>query len=410
MAKLTPFRALRPTPQGAPLVSSVPYDVVNTAEARTLAAGNPLSFLHVTRSEIDLPAETDPHSDAVYALARRNLDALRSDAPLEVEAEPALYVYRLKMGGHTQTGVAGTWSVDEYESGAIKKHEKTRRDKEDDRTHHMCALRAQTGKVFLTYKASVKVDAIVARVAEGAPLFDFGAADGVAHTVWRASNSDRDALVAAFARVPELYIADGHHRAASAWRTRAEIAAGHSPHGPSPNAGSAENFLAVAFPDDQVQVLPYHRLVKDLHGKSAGSLLAELRERFAFVEGPPQPAHKGHVGLYFGGGWQTFVLPSSTGASPLENLDCNILQESVLTPLLGIGDPRTDQRIDFVGGIRGTQELEKRVDAGEAAVAFAMFPVSVADLIAVSDAGEIMPPKSTWFEPKLRDGLLIHEI
>ena len=410
MAKLTPFRALRPTREGAPRVSSVPYDVVSTAEARALAAGNPLSFLHVTRSEIDLPEDTDPHSDAVYSLARKNLAALRSQAPLEVEAEPALYVYRLRMGVHTQTGVAGTWSVDEYEKDLIKKHEKTRRDKEDDRTHHMCSLRAQTGKVFLTYKASAKVDAIATRVAAAEPLFDFVAADAVAHTVWRASGADRDALIAAFAEIPELYIADGHHRAASAWRTRAEIAAGHSPHAPSPNAGSADNFLAVAFPDDQVQVLPYHRLVKDLHGKSADQFLAELRAQFEFIDGSPQPAHKGHVGLYLGGSWQTFVLPSSTGASPLENLDCNVLQEKVLTPLLGIGDPRTDQRIDFVGGIRGTQELAKRVDAGEAAVAFAMYPVSVADLFAVSDAGEIMPPKSTWFEPKLRDGLLVHEI
>lgn len=410
MAKLTPFRALRPTSAGAPRVSSVPYDVVSTAEARALAAGNPLSFLHVTRSEIDLPEATDPHSDAVYALARKNLDTLRRAAPLEVEAEPALYVYRLKMGDHTQTGVAGTWSVDEYERDLIKKHEKTRRDKEDDRTHHMCALRAQTGKVFLTYKASVKVDDIAARLARTAPLFDFTAADGVAHTIWRAEAADRDALVAAFAEVPELYIADGHHRAASAWRTRSEIAAGHSPHAASPSAGTADNFLAVAFPDDQVQVLPYHRLVKDLHGKSPEVLLAELQASFEFVDGPPQPTSKGHVGLYLGGSWRTFVLPSFSGASPLENLDCNILQEKVLTPLLGIGDPRTDQRIDFVGGIRGTRELEKRVDAGEAAVAFAMFPVSVADLFAVSDAGEIMPPKSTWFEPKLRDGLLIHEI
>ncbi len=410
MAKLTPFRALRPTPQGAPQVSSVPYDVVNTEEARELAAGNPLSFLHVTRAEIDLPAATDPHSDAVYALARRNLETLRRAAPLEVEAEPALYLYRLKMGEHVQTGVAGTWSVDEYENDLIKKHEKTRRDKEDDRTHHICALRAQTGKVFLTYRASVKVDRIAERVTQAAPLFDFTAADGVAHTVWRATTADRDGLVAAFAEVPELYIADGHHRAASAWRTRAELAASGSPHAASPTAGSPDNFLAVAFPDDQVQILPYHRLVRDLHGKSAGALLASLQARFDFIDGPPQPESKGHVGLYLAGGWKTFVLPSFTGPSRLAGLDCNILQEEVLTPLLGIGDPRSDQRIDFVGGIRGTQELARRVDAGQAAVAFAMFPVAVADLFAVSDAGEVMPPKSTWFEPKLRDGLLIHEI
>ena len=410
MAKLTPFRALRPTPQGAPEVSSVPYDVVNTEEARALAAGNPLSFLHVTRSEIDLPAGTDPHSAAVYALARKNLEALRRQAPLVVEALPALYLYRLKMGDHVQTGVAGTWSVEEYATDRIKRHEKTRRDKEDDRTHHMCELRAQTGKVFLTYKASAKVDRIAEKVATGAPLFDFTSADGVAHTVWRATPADRDELVAAFAEIPELYIADGHHRAASAWRTRAELAAGRSPDPASPTAGSPDNFLAVAFPDDEVKVLPYHRLVKDLQGRSADALLAELQARFDFVDGPPQPVKKGHVGLYLAGSWKTFVLPSLTSASPLAGLDCNVLQENVLTPLLGIGDPRSDQRIDFVGGIRGTEELERRVDAGEAAVAFAMFPVSVADLLAVSDAGEIMPPKSTWFEPKLRDGLLIHEI
>ena len=335
MAKLTPFRALRPTSAGAPRVSSVPYDVVSTAEARALAAGNPLSFLHVTRSEIDLPEGTDPHSDEVYALARRNLDALRRAAPLEAEAEPALYVYRLKMGDHVQTGVAGTWSVDEYEKDLIKKHEKTRRDKEDDRTHHMCALRAQTGKVFLTYKASVKVNDVVARVAAGEPLFEFTAADGVAHTVWRASNPDRDALVAGFSAIPELYIADGHHRAASAWRTRTEIAAGHSPQAPSPNAGSVENFLAVAFPDDQVQVLPYHRLVKNLNGKSAATLLAELRAKFEFVAGPPQPVHKGHVGLYLGGTGQTFALPSFPGASPLANLDCNLMQVTALNRHIG---------------------------------------------------------------------------
>ncbi len=293
MAKLTPFRALRPTREGAPQVSSVPYDVVNTEEARTLAAGNPLSFLHVTRAEIDLPPATDPHAEAVYELARQNLETLRRAAPLQVEAEPALYLYRLKMGGHVQMGVAGTWSVDEYENGLIKKHEKTRRDKEDDRTHHMCALRAQTGKVFLTYKASEKVDRIAEKVATEAPLFDFTAADGVVHTVWRAAASDRDALVEAFAGIPELYIADGHHRAASAWRTRAALAAGRSPHAASPNAGSPDNFLAVTFPDNQVQILPYHRLVKDLHGKSADQLLAELQARCAFVDGPPQPVTKG---------------------------------------------------------------------------------------------------------------------
>ncbi|MEO8275884.1 MAG: DUF1015 family protein [Thermoanaerobaculia bacterium] len=402
MAKLTPFRALRPTAEGAQQVSSVPYDVVNTEEARALAAGNPLSFLHVTRAEIDLPAETDPHSAAVYDRAKSNLDALRSNAPLEVDREPSLYLYRLQMGDHVQTGVAGTWSVDEYEHDRIKKHEKTRRDKEDDRTHHMCALRAQTGKVFLTYRASPEVDRIAERIASAPPLFDFTTVDGVGHTLWRATAADRDALVAAFADVDDLYIADGHHRAASAWRARQEL-----------GAGEADQFLAVAFPDDQVHVLPYHRVVKDLQGKSASEIRAELDSRFEFIDGPPQPQAKGHVGLYLDGQWSTFLLRPPEGqapVSPIAALDCRLLEEQVLGPLLGIGDLRTDKRIDFVGGIRGTAELERLVDSGKAAIAFSMYPVGVAELFAVSDAGEIMPPKSTWFEPKLRDGLLVHEL
>ena len=410
MANLNPFRATRPDSERAREVSSVPYDVVNAEEARELAAGNPLSFLHVTRSEIDLPPGTDPYSEAVYARARENFDRLRTSAPFAHEAEPSLYLYRLKMGAHTQIGVAGAWSVDEYERGAIKKHEKTRRDKEDDRTRHIAELRAQTGVVFLTYRGSPAIDRLVDRIRSAPPLFDFVASDGVAHTIWRAGAADRDALVEAFAAVPELYIADGHHRAASAWRARAELAAGRSPHAPVDGAGSFDTFLAVAFPDDQMQVLPYHRVVKDLHGRSAAELRRELESRFRFVDGPPQPVAKGHVGLYLDRKWSTFVLPEPEGASPIGRLDCNLLQEQVLTPLLGIGDPRSDKRIDFVGGIRGTKELERLVDSGKAAVAFAMYPVTVADLFAVSDADEIMPPKSTWFEPKLRDGLLVHEI
>jgi uncharacterized protein (DUF1015 family) len=414
MANLKPFRATRPHADRAPEVSSVPYDVVNADEARELARNNPLSFLHVTRSEIDLPPSTDPYSSAVYSLARESFYRLKTAAPLTHEAEPSLYLYRLKMGAHVQTGVAGAWSVDEYELGTIKKHEKTRKDKEDDRTRHISELRAQTGVVFLTYRASPAVDGLVDRIADAPPLFDFVSADGVAHTVWRTSARDRDALVAAFAPVPELYIADGHHRAASAWRARAELTDGGSPHAPVEGAGDFNTFLAVAFPDDQMQVLPYHRVVKDLHGRSADALRAELESRFRFVDGPPQPAAKGHVGLYLDGRWSTFVLPAPPADSPIDSpiagLDCNLLQELVLTPLLGIGDLRTDKRIDFVGGIRGTKELERLVDSGKAAVAFAMFPVTVAELFAVSDAGEIMPPKSTWFEPKLRDGLLIHEI
>jgi uncharacterized protein (DUF1015 family) len=410
MANLKPFRATRPSPERAREVSSVPYDVVNTEEARELAAGSSLSFLHVTRSEIDLPPDTDPYSDAVYARARENFDRLKAAAPLAHEAAPSLYLYRLRMGSHVQVGVAGAWSVDEYERGTIKKHEKTRRDKEDDRTRHIAGLRAQTGVVFLTYRATETVDRLAERIQASEPLFDFVAPDGVAHTVWRAREADGEALVEAFAAVPELYIADGHHRAASAWRARAELAAGRSPHAPVAGAGSPDTFLAVAFPDDQMQVLPYHRVVKDLHGRDAAALRRELESRFRFVDGPPQPEARGRVGLYLDGRWSTFVLEAPRSDSPIRRLDCNLLQEQVLTPLLGIGDPRSDKRIDFVGGIRGTKELERLVDSGKAAVAFAMYPVTVADLFAVSDADEIMPPKSTWFEPKLRDGLLVHEI
>jgi uncharacterized protein (DUF1015 family) len=411
MAKLTPFRALRPSPGVAPSVSSVPYDVVSTAEARAAAAGNPLSFLRVTRSELELPEGVDPHAPEVYARARQNLERLKREAPLAVEEEPALYLYRLKMGAQVQIGVAGAFSVDEYQTDLIKKHEKTRRDKEDDRTRHIVELRAQTGVVFLAYKASPAVDGVVERACAAPPLFDFVSADAVAHTVWRVSAADRDALVAAFAAVPALYIADGHHRAASAWRARAELAAGRAEHPAAAGAGSFENFLAVAFPHDQLRILPYHRLVRDLAGRDADAFLTELRLRFAFVDGPPQPERPGQLGLYLAGRWSTLVLPATpAGASPIARLDCQRLQDSLLQPLLGIGDPRTDRRIDFVGGIRGTGELERRVGAGEQAVAFAMHPVTIADLFAVADAGEIMPPKSTWFEPKLRDGLLVHEI
>lgn len=410
MAKVTPFRALRPEPHRAPRVSSVPYDVVSTAEARALAGDDPLSFLRVTRAELELPADTDPHAPAVYARARANFERLKREAPLAVEAEPSLYLYRLDMNGHVQVGVAGAFSVDEYERDLIKKHEKTRRDKEDDRTRHIVELRAQTGVVFLAYRADPAIDATVARATAAPPLFDFVSADGVAHTVWRVAAADRDALVAGFAAVPLLYIADGHHRAASAWRTRAALAGGAAAHPAATGAGSADDFLAVAFPHDQLRILPYHRLVRDLQGRDVAAFEAELRARFAFVDGPPQPRRKGQVGLHLGGRWSTFVLPEVASPSPIAALDCQRLQESVLAPLLGIGDPRTDKRIDFVGGIRGTAELERRVGSGEHAVAFAMHPVTIDDLFAVADAGEVMPPKSTWFEPKLRDGLLVHEI
>jgi uncharacterized protein (DUF1015 family) len=409
MAILHPFRALRPVPDKAPAVSSVPYDVVSTEEARQLASGNPLSFLHVTRSEIDLPPDTDPYASPVYERARENLCALRASAPLVVEDEPSLYLYRLRTDGHEQVGVAGCFSVDEYESDAIRKHERTRRDKEDDRTRHMITLRAQTGVVFLTYPARREIDAIVADVPARPPLFDFTADDGVQHTVWVAPIDAAGGLVEAFARVPALYIADGHHRAASAARARTELRGSGRTQGA---AGEADTFIAVAFPDSQVQVLAYNRTVKDLAGRAPGQFLAELRQRLHVVDGAPEPSRKGEVAMYLDGRW--YILDLSQAApeddSRAAGLDVARLQRHVLEPLLGIGDVRSDRRIDFVGGARGTRALEDAVNSGQAAVAFSMCPVSVDDLMAISDAGGIMPPKSTWFEPKLRDGLLIHTI
>jgi uncharacterized protein (DUF1015 family) len=405
MAALLPFRALRPAPEAAPAVASVPYDVVSTDEARDLAAGRPLSFLRVTRPEIDLPPETDPHSDAVYAQGVRNLEALKREAPLLLDDEPSLYLYRLRMGSHEQMGVAGCFSVDEYDRGLIKKHEKTRQDKEDDRTRHILELRAQTGLVFLTYRASAAVDEIVRRAAAAAPAYDFAAPDGIAHMVWRLTTADRDALVRAFAALPALYIADGHHRAASAARVRDALASG----GRAP--GEAGSFVAVAFPDRQVQILAYNRIVRDLNGRTAEAFLRDLHTTLRVQDGGPVPARAGEVAMYLGGRWHRIVLPEAPAGAPLADaLDVQRLQRTVLEPLLGIGDPRTDRRIDFVGGVRGPSELVKLVDSGRAAVAFSMYPVSVGDLMAIADAGGIMPPKSTWFEPKLRDGLLTHII
>ena len=405
MALIAPFRALRPMPASAARVAAVPYDVVNAQEAHALAAGNPLSFLHVSRAEIDLAAQTDPYSDAVYRKAVENFDSLKREAPLVVEDSPCLYVYRLKMGKHMQTGVAGTFSIDEYERGVIKKHEHTRPDKEDDRTRHMIDLRAQTGPVFLTYRASTAVDRIAGEVMRGSPLFDFTAPDDVQHTVWRAKENEVGGLVAAFDRIPALYIADGHHRAASAARARRQLRATGERH------CEADTMLAVAFPDVQTQVLPYNRVVKDLGSHSPASLLTNLRETFDVKHGPASPAGKGQVAMFLDGGWYTIDLgeaPRDAGAA--EGLDVSRLQQRILAPLLAIGDVRSDKRIDFIGGARGTSALEQLVSSGKYAVAFSLYPVSVDDLMQVCDAGGIMPPKSTWFEPKLRDGLLSHLI
>ena len=411
MATLYPFRALRPSASKAPSVAAVPYDVVTTDEARALAEGNPLSFLRVSRPELELPPGSDPYSDAVYARAAENFSALRQSA-LIVDDEPSVYLYRLKMGSHTQTGVAACFSLDEYDRDVIKKHERTRRDKEDDRTRHMLALAAQTGPVFMTYRALPEVDTLVEGATIAPPVVDFDAIDGVQHSIWRMGGADRDKLVSAFAWIPALYIADGHHRAASAARARTEIAKRRGDtDGTIAEDADYRTMLAVAFPDNQVQILPYNRIVKDLGGLTPDELLRAVREAFEVETGPATPAHRGEIAMYLGGEWYT-LTPRAKAASddPIGSLDVSVLQERLLASILKIADVRTDKRIDFVGGARGTRELERLVDSGKAAVAFSLFPVSVGDLMTVSDAGEIMPPKSTWFEPKLRDGLLIHMI
>lgn len=401
MSQLFPFRALRPAPAVASRVASVPYDVVNTEEARALAAKEPLSFLRVTRSEVDLPAATHPYADAVYAQAVANFEDLTRAAPMLIDDEPSLYLYRLTMGAHVQVGLAGCFSVDEYDRGLVKKHEKTRKDKEDDRTRHITELRAQTGVVFLTYRASADVDAIASRVVAGAPLYAFAAADMIVHELWRVTGADADALVQAFAAMPALYIADGHHRAASASRAQAAL----------DGAGESKKFIAVAFPDTQMQILPYNRVVRDLAGQTPEQFLVALRARVTVAPGTPTPSRAGLVSMYFDGRWYELTLPVPAAGTPRdESLDVAVLQAQVLEPVLQVGDPRSDKRIDFVGGVRGTAELEKLVDTGTAAVAFSLVPTTIDDLIAIADAGGIMPPKSTWFEPKLRDGLLVHLI
>lgn len=408
MAVIRPFSALRPQADQAAKVASVPYDVVNTEEARALAQNNPLSFLHVSRPEIDLPEGIDIYSDAVYRKALENFEKLSKECPLVTEDVPSLYLYRLIMGEHEQIGVVACCSVDEYDEDLIRKHERTRRDKEDDRTRHITVLRAQTGPVFLTYRASREIDTMVMETTMANALFDFTAEDGVQHTVWRVPDPVR--FVHSFREVPFLYIADGHHRAASAARTRAELkqqSFGHT--------GDEEYnfFLAVIFPDDQVQILAYNRAVKDLNGLSTADFLEALRKSFDVAkDGDGTPKRRGEWQMYLDGKWYTLTsrADASVPEGTVESLDVSILQDRVLDPILGIKDVRTDKRIDFIGGVRGSSELKRLVDRGKAAVAFALYPTTMNDLLSVSDAGEIMPPKSTWFEPKLRDGLHTHTI
>ncbi len=390
--RLKPFRAVRPRPEVAACVASVPYDVVSRAEAVGLAEGNRYSFLHVGRSDIDLPEDTDPHDPQIYAAAKAALDRFMAEGTLLRDREPALFLYRQVMEGRPQTGVVGCVHVDDYERDLIRKHEKTRKDKEDDRTRHVLSLNAHAEPVFLTYRPVTVLDQLVRTVTTGSPLYDFTAPDGVRHTVWRVP--DAAPWVAAFEAVPLAYVADGHHRSASA-------------------SEEYNWFLAALFPSDQLRILSYNRLVKDLNGLTPAAFraqLASLGRLEPMTESVPSEA--GSFGLFYGDRWER-LTPAPAGIDrrdPIGSLDVSLLQERILAPLLGITDPRTDKRIDFVGGIRGTDELERRVRSGEMALAISLFPTTVEQLLAVADAGAIMPPKSTWFEPKLRSGLFVHEL
>ncbi len=402
MALLFPFRALRPSPEAAVKVASPPYDVVSTAEARALAAGNPDSFLHVSRPEIDLPEGTDEYADAVYAAGRDNLDALVARGVLRPESAPRFYVYAQRMGEHRQAGIVACASVEEYVKDIIKKHEKTRADKEDDRTRHIDELGAHDEPVFLTYLARGEIDRAVEEVTRGAPEYDLTTADGVEHKLWVVPEGAGARLEAAFRRVPALYVADGHHRSAAAARVHAARVG---------QPGEHDRFLAVIFPHDQMQILAYNRVLRDARGRGAEELLSELR-KVMDVEPATSPAPEAPLsfGVYAARRWwRARVRPGTYDAShPVAALDCSIAQDQILAPIFGIADPRRDRNVDFVGGIRGAAELEKRVDGGGWSMALHLHPTRIEQLIAVSDAGLLMPPKSTWFEPKLRSGLFVH--
>lgn len=408
MAVFELFRGMMPKPENAAQVSAVPYDVVNTEEAAALAKGNPLSFLRVSRPEIEMEPGVDLYSDAVYAKAVSNFRRLIAEAPLEYDREQNLYVYSLKMDGRTQVGIVGGASADDYDNNVIKKHEKTRKDKEDDRARHVMELRSHTGPVFLTYRDNAGINAIVAEICREKPYFSFVSPDGIEHKLWKTGTERGRRISELFRReVPCFYIADGHHRAASASRAKAQCMMRNPTHS---GAEDYNFFLAVAFPASELKILPYNRVVRDLNGMTAEEFLKKLSERFDVEKtNDPAPAKSGTFRMYLGKQWYALTPKFNTAElGVIERLDVSVLQDNVLAPLLGIGDPRTDKRIDFVGGIRGTKELERLVDSGKAAVAFSMFATTLDQLMDIADAGEIMPPKSTWFEPKLRDGLVVH--
>lgn len=408
MAKIKSFKALRPTPEKAAAVSSVPYDVIYESEVRETVTRNPLSFLRVTRPDGEFPEGTNPSAEEQFAVALRNLESLCSDGALVEEGDEAVYIYRLSTDSHTQTGIVACCSVDEYEKDVIKRHEKTRPDKVEDRTNHMLAVGAQTGLVFLAFRNTDEIRTLLEEAVTASPLLEVDADDGVKHTVWKMAVPQE--MTEAFKDVPAIYIADGHHRVESARLARTKRRDANPEH-----TGDEEYnfFIAGIFPAEDLRIMPYNRAVKDLNGLSEDDFLSRIGEQFTIMEvGDKTPKLRGQVCMYLGGQWLTLYVNNDKAADsdPIERLDVSILQNTLLEPILGIDDPRTNQRITFIGGARGTAELERLVDSGEAKVAFSMYATTMDDLFAVSDIGEIMPPKSTWFEPKLRDGLLIHKI
>ncbi len=407
MSCLHPFKSVRPRPDLASEVASPPYDVLSSEEARAMAGSNQNSFLHINKSEIDLPEGTDLYSDAVYARAKENFARMRSEGIFVQDEKPCLYVYTLEEGSHRQSGIAGCFSAQEYLDNHIRKHEHTRKDKEEDRTRHIDETNAQTGVVLLTYKAQADVNALVQKVTARKPLYDFTADDGIRHIVHLIDDAGEiSALVRHFEGINPLYIADGHHRSAGAsivYERRKAANPGHS--------GNEEYayFLAVAFPDNEMRILPYNRVLVDLNGMTKEGFFAKLGEKFTIAPTADKaPRQAKEVSMYIGGEWFGLRYKGSLPTDPLARLDVAILQNEVLGPLFGIEDPKKDKRIDFVGGTRGTAELEKLVDSGKFTVAFSMFPTSIGELMAVAEEKKIMPPKSTWFAPKLRDGLLVH--
>ncbi len=407
--KIKAFPSLVPAPGKAETVASVPYDVVNTEEARALAADNPHSFLRVVRAEIDFPPGTDAYGDEIYNKSKSNLEALQANGILTREPEPCVYLYRQIMDGHSQTGITLACHVDDYENNIIRKHEKTRPVKENDRTRLTDTLSANTGPVFLTYKDEEAIDAFVEAWSEkNEPTVDFTDDVGVQHTVWRVAESEAGPILGGFEKIPLSYVADGHHRSASAARV------GKERRDANPDHDGTENynwFLAVLFPASQLKILSYNRVVKDLNGLSSDGFLQRLTENFHLdSDGCKVPENPESLCVYVDGKWHSIRWDIEETADTIERLDVSVLQDRLLTPILGIGDPRTDERVDFVGGIRGTDELEKRVDSGEWGAAFSMYPTTVKQLIDIADAGEIMPPKSTWFEPKLRSGLFVYTL